>query len=65
MSETTPPDHPQPKRASDMTAAERTFALAELRKGAKPEPMPVDVKAADMTEAARKRWLAEHIRRTR
>ena len=43
--------------------AERAQKLAELRKGPKPEPLPIDRTAAEMTPAQRDAWLKEHVRR--
>lgn len=51
------------KLAKDMTPAERAAALEEIKRGPDPEPMPVDKKAAEMSEAERREWLAEHKRR--
>jgi hypothetical protein len=53
----------QPKMAKDMTEAERAAALAELRKGPKPEPMSVDRMASQMSVGERETWLREHSRR--
>jgi hypothetical protein len=54
------------KRASEMTEAERAEALAELKRGPKPEPMPITDQpkmAKDMSQQERQAWLAEHKRR--
>jgi hypothetical protein len=53
----------EPKHARDMTEAERAAAIAELRRGPTPEPMPTDRKATEMTAAERSEWLREHRRR--
>ena len=37
------------KRASEMTPEEAAAKLAELRKGSKPEPLPLDKTAKEMT----------------
>ena len=60
MSEAPPAD--QPKKAKDLTPKERAAALAILKRGPKPEPMP-DTKASDLTPAQRDAWLKEHVRR--
>jgi hypothetical protein len=52
------------KHARDMDEAERQAALTELKRP-KPEPMPIDKTAKEMTEAERDEWLREHIRRFR
>jgi hypothetical protein len=51
------------KRASEMTPQEAAAKLAELKRGPKPEPLPIDRTAKEMTEAQRRKWLAEHNRR--
>jgi hypothetical protein len=51
------------KHASEMTETEWAAALAEIKRGPKPEPMPIDRTAAEMTEAERREWLREHKRR--
>jgi hypothetical protein len=51
------------KHARDMSEAERAEALAELRKGPAPEPMPIDKTAREMSPAERAAWLREHGRR--
>jgi hypothetical protein len=55
----------QPK-ARDMTPEQRATKLAEIKRGQPPaEPMPVDVRASDMTATQRSQWISEHARRTR
>jgi hypothetical protein len=54
-----------PKRATEMTEAERAEALAAIKRGPPPKPMPVDRKAKDLTADERREWLAEYVRRTR
>jgi hypothetical protein len=56
-------EDPQPKLAKNMTPQERASALAILKRGPAPEPMPTDRKAQDMTEQERAEWLREHKRR--
>jgi hypothetical protein len=51
------------KHVRDMSEAERAAALAELRKGPAPEPMPIDKTAREMTSRQRGEWLKEHARR--
>ncbi len=51
------------KHVREMTEAEKAEALAELRRGPKPEPMPIDKTAKEMTPAQRAAWLREHARR--
>jgi hypothetical protein len=45
-----------------MTPEERAAALAELKRGPKPEP-DISKTAKDMTKVERREWLAEHKRR--
>jgi hypothetical protein len=52
------------KHVSQMTDAEAAATLAALRRP-KPEPMPMDKTAKEMTEAERDAWLKEHVKRTR
>jgi hypothetical protein len=61
MSEAPPAD--QQKKAKDLTPQERAAALAMLKRGPKPEPMPVDRKAKDMSPAERAEFLREVNRR--
>ena len=56
-------EDPQPKLAKNMTPAERAAAIAILRRGPAPEPMPTDRKAKDLSPAERDAWLKEHARR--
>ena len=56
-------DHPQPKLAKNMTPEERRTALESIKRGPKPEPMPVDRKAKDMSPAERAEFLREVNRR--
>jgi hypothetical protein len=56
-------EDPQPKLAKNMTPQERASALAILKRGPKPEPMPVDRKAKDMSPAERAEFLREVNRR--
>jgi hypothetical protein len=54
------------KSASEMTPEEAAAALAELRRGPKPEPpapIPVDRHARDMSPEERAEWLRGHARR--
>jgi hypothetical protein len=54
------------KHARDMTEAERAAAIAEIKRGPPPEPMPPsEKKARDMTEAERSEWWSEYRRRYR
>jgi hypothetical protein len=56
------------KKARDMDEAERAATLAALKRGPKPDPVPLpdgQKRAADMTERERQEWLAEHKRRHR
>jgi hypothetical protein len=50
------------KHARDMSEAERKAALAEIKRP-KPEPMPLDRTAKEMTETERQEWLREHKKR--
>jgi ribosomal protein L29 len=50
------------KRISEMTDAEAAATLAALKRP-KPEPMPVDKTAKEMTPEQRDAWLKEHKRR--
>jgi ribosomal protein L29 len=51
------------KHARDMSAAERAEALAAIKRGPKPEPMPVDKHARDMTPAEQEAFVREVKRR--
>jgi hypothetical protein len=52
------------KHARDMNETERAAALAEIRRGPKPDPMTLPEKhARDMSEKERAEWLADHKRR--
>ena len=53
---------PPPKMARDMTPQERTAELAKLKRP-KPERMPIDKTAKEMTQRERVEWLREHTRR--
>jgi hypothetical protein len=55
-------EDPQPKLAKNMTADERAAALAKL-KNPKPEPMPTDLTAKEMTPAQRAEFIREVNRR--
>jgi hypothetical protein len=63
MSEAPPPTDPQPKMARDMDAAERTQALAAIKRGPPPVPVETSKKASEMSELERREYLAEHRRR--
>ncbi len=52
------------KHVRDMTPEQQAAALAELKRP-KPEPMPTDKTAKEMTEAERSEWIKEHVKRTR
>jgi hypothetical protein len=47
------------KMAREMSDTEKAIALAELCKGPKPEPMPIDKTAKEMTPAERAAFLKE------
>ena len=51
------------RRASEMTPQEAAAALAELKRGPKPEPMPIDKTAKQMSARERETFLKEHMRR--
>jgi hypothetical protein len=51
------------KHVSEMTPEEAAATLRELRRGPKPEPMPTDKMAKDMTPAQRAQFLREVNRR--
>jgi len=51
------------KHVREMSPEEAAKTLKELRRGPKPEPMPTDRMAKDMTARERAEWLAEHQRR--
>jgi hypothetical protein len=51
------------KHVSEMSEAEKAAAFAELLKQPKPEPMPTDKMARDMTPAEQDAWLRELNRR--
>jgi ribosomal protein L29 len=50
------------KHARDMSTEEAAAALAELKRP-KPDPMPIDKTAREMSEAERKEWLRAHKQR--
>ena len=47
-----------------MSPFERAQALAAIKRGTPPEPLPMDKTVWEMSPAERRRWLAEHVRRT-
>jgi hypothetical protein len=47
------------KKARDMTPEEYKARLAELRRGPKPEPMPIDKMAKEMTAAEQASFIKE------
>jgi hypothetical protein len=51
------------RHVRDMTPQEAAAALAELKRGPKPEPMPIDRTAREMSAQQRDAWLKEHARR--
>jgi ribosomal protein L29 len=51
------------KHVREMSPEEAAATLKELRRGPKPEPMPVDRKAKDMSPAERAEFLREVNRR--
>jgi len=51
------------KHVSEMTPEEAAATLKELRRGPKPEAMPTDLMAKDMTPAQRAEFLREVNRR--
>jgi hypothetical protein len=54
------------KKARDMDDAERAATLAAIKRGPKPDPVPLPEKhARDLSEKERSEWLSEHRRRWR
>ena len=55
------------KKARDMTPEEYKARLAELKRGAPPQPAVTlpEKHARDMSDAEKSEWLAEHRRRWR
>jgi ribosomal protein L29 len=51
------------KHRTEMTPEEAAAALAELRRGPKPEPMRTDRRARDMSAEERIEWLREYKRK--
>ena len=52
------------KRARDMDDAERAATLAAIKRGPKPDPVPLPEKhARELTESERSEWLRKHKRR--
>jgi hypothetical protein len=52
------------KHARDMNETERAAALAEIRRGPKPDPVPLPEKhARDLSESERQEWLSAHKKR--
>jgi ribosomal protein L29 len=51
------------KHVREMSETERAETLAELRRGPKSEPMPIDKTAKEMTPAEREEFLRECARR--
>jgi len=47
------------KHARDMSDAERAATLAAIKRGPKPEPMPIDKTAKEMTPAEQAAFLKE------
>jgi hypothetical protein len=51
------------KHVRDMSLEEQAAALKELKRGPKPEPMPIDKTAKEMTPAQRAEFIREVNRR--
>jgi hypothetical protein len=53
------------KHVSEMTEAEAAARLAEIKRGPKPEPVPLPLgkHAKELSEAERDEWLREHRKR--
>jgi hypothetical protein len=51
------------KLAKDMTDQERQAALAEIKRGEKPEPVSAEKRATEMSAHERAEYLAEHKKR--
>jgi hypothetical protein len=51
------------KKARDMDEAERAATLAALKRGPKPDPMPIDKTAKEMTPAEQAAFIKETKKR--
>jgi hypothetical protein len=52
-----------PKMARDMSEAERSEALAAIKRGPPPIPVETTKRATEMSEQERREYLREHARR--